>query len=126
MGVGLGTGSASASILKKEFGDEYEIITAAAARNACEGDDLLILFAIRKAENGPPGNDFGVLVQKGTNLDTQAGWAAATIMKNRERWNGKGDFIAFLGSRYCPPSIDSDDYVNWIHNVTYWYERFKK
>ncbi len=115
--------------LKQEFGKEYEIIMAAAARNACEGDNLLILFAIRKAENGPPGNEFGIEVQRGMGLNTQAGWAAATIMKNRERWNalkgyeelfGVQGFINFLGKRYCPLNSEV-----WIKNVTYWFKKLK-
>ncbi len=120
VGVGLGTESASTSFLKKEFGNEYETIMAAAHRNGCQGESLLILFAIRKAENGRPGIEFGILCQAGTDLNTQAGWAA-TIMKNRKRWNGEEDFIAYLGSKYCP-----NDYVNWVHNVTYWYKKFKE
>ncbi len=130
--VGVGLESASASLLKKEFGDEYKIIMAAAHRNGCFGDNSLILFAIRKAENGPSGNEFGIMCQKGTGLDTQAGWAAATIMKNRERWTKAQDelfgykgFIVFLGNKYCPPEVDKTGNINWIRNVTYWYEKFK-
>ena len=132
VGVGLGTGSASASILKKEFGNEYETIMAATHRNGCDGDNLLILFAIRKAENGPPGNEFGIIYQTGTDLDTQAGWAAATIVKNRKRWTeaqeklfGYKGFIVFLGNKYCPSEVDKTGNINWIRNVTYWYEKFK-
>ncbi len=117
------------SILKKEFGDEYKTIMAAASRNGCLGDNALILFAIRKAENGPPGLEFGILCRAGTDLDTQAGWAAGTIIKNRARWNALGKpeywktkkFIHFLGTRYCP-----DDMIDWVRNVTYWYEKFKE
>ena len=119
--VGDNSSSASTPILKKEFGNEYETIMAAALRNDCVQENILILFAIRKAENGPPGLEFGVMCQAGTDLNTQAGWAAATIMKNRKRWNSEGDFIAFLGSKYCP-----NDYVNWVHNVTYWHDKFRE
>lgn len=126
--TGDGLESSSVSYLKEEFGDEYETIMAAACRNSCTGDDLLLLFAVRKAENGSPGNEFGVELQRGTNLDTQAGWAAATIMKNRERWTegqdelfGTKGFIYFLGQRYCPLNSEM-----WIRNVTHWYERFKE
>ncbi len=130
--VGLGTESASTTFLKKEFGDEYEIIMAAALRNHCDGDNLLILFAIRKEENGPPGNEFGIKCPRhiNTNLDGQAGCAAYTIMKNRIRWEadegydelfGVKGFIFFLGNRYCP-----DDSVNWIHNVNFWYDKFRE
>ena len=132
VGVGLGTGSASTSILKKEFGDEYKTIMAAAARNGCEDENLLILFAIRKSENGLPGLEFGIRCQAGTDLDTQAGWAAATIMKNRKRWTKAQDklfgykgFIFFLGNKYCPPEVDKIGNINWIRNVTYWYKKFK-
>ncbi len=132
VGVDSNTGSVSTSLLKKEFPNEYEIILAAAHRNGCEQENLLILFAIRKAENGPSGLEFGVLCQAGTDLDTQAGWAAATIMKNRKRWTEAQDklfgykgFIIFLGNRYCPTSVDPQGNINWIRNVTYWYERFK-
>ena len=132
VGVGLSIESASTSILKKEFGDEYETIMAAADRNGCVGDNLLILFAIRKQENGPPGNEFGIMCQKDTSLDTQAGWAAATIVKNRKRWTKAQDelfgykgFIVFLGNKYCPPEVDKTGNINWIRNVTYWYEKLK-
>ncbi len=128
--VGVVGPSVSTSYLKEEFGDEYEIIMAAAARNSCSGNDLLILFAIRKAENGPPGNEFGIEVQRGSGLDTQAGWAAATIMKNRGRWKakegydelfGNSGFIMFLGERYC--LLNSDV---WIQNVYHWFYKFKE
>lgn len=116
------------SFLQKEFGDEYCTITLAAFRNDCYDENLLILFAIRKAENGPPGNEFGIECQSGTDLDTQAGWAAATIMKNRERWGegyeelfGIKGFIVFLSRRYCPLNSET-----WAHNVWFWFERFKE
>ena len=116
------------SILKKEFGDEYKTIMAAASRNGCLGDNALILFAIRKAENGPPGLEFGILYRAGTDLDTQAGWAAGTIIKNRARWKdadeelfGYKGFIFFLGTQYCPNNT-----VVWVRNVTFWYEKFKE
>lgn len=32
-------------------------------------------------------------------------------------WNGQGDFIGFLGDRYCPPSCDAVGNRNWKRNV---------
>jgi hypothetical protein len=103
----------------------------AAARNGISRDDhenLAMLFAIRKTENGGPGIEFGVLhpKAKGTNLDTQAGWAAATILKNKARYNSKkdGDFISFLGSRYAPKNAENDPHglnANWVKNATHHY-----
>jgi len=117
-------------IIRANFPKEYDIIKQAADRNNCTGEDLLILFAIRKSENGGQGIEFGVLHPraKGTDLDTQAGWAAATIVKNRDRWNGKGDFIDFLGSRYCPVGAENDPNglnKNWTSNVKRWAEKLK-
>ena len=131
-GIGVDSLPAPIPILEKEFGDEYETIMAAASRNNCVGEDLVILFAIRKAENGPFGNEFGIMCQKGTNLDVQTGWAAATIVKNRKQWTeaqeklfGYKGFIVFLGNKYCPLEVDKTGNINWIRNVTYWYEKFK-
>ena len=113
--------------LKQKHGKEYDTIMDAATSNGISRDDhenLSLLFAIRKAEHGGPGIEFGVLhpKAKGTDLRTQAGWAAATVMKNRSRHNPKkdGDFIAFLGSRYAPKNVENDPTglnANWIDNV---------
>lgn len=118
--------------------EELPIIIAAAERNNCRGDDFLILLAIRKAENGAPGREFGILhpkalaeiqVRPKDSLDIQAGWAAATIVKNRLRWRNcigaDCDFINFLGNRYCPSSADAQGNRNWKRNVQYWFEKFK-
>lgn len=104
--------------------NELEIITKAAERNGCYGDDFLILLAIRKAENGGPGNEFGVQKVQSTDLDTQAAWAAATIVKNRGRWREAGrpdSFTQFLSRRYCPLNSEI-----WESNVKHWFERLKK
>ena len=69
---------------------EIETIRTAADRNGCYGEDFYILLAIRKAEDGRAGLEFGVMHHraKDTNLDIQAGWSAATIMENRKRFAG--------------------------------------
>lgn len=118
---------------------ELPVILRAAYRNNCQGEDLLILLAIRKAENGRPGREFGILHPRclaeiknrpKDSLDIQAGWAAATIVKNRRRYEEMGfskyqDFICFLGNRYCPTKIDPQGNINWKKNVRYWFEKFK-
>ena len=75
-------------------------------------------------EAGGPGKEFGIKHPRawGTDLDTQAGWAAATIVKNRQRWLRAGkpcDFINFLACRWCPPSADRVGHKNWKKNVRY-------
>lgn len=105
---------------------DLEIIRRAAERNNCTGDNLSLLFAIRRAENGSPGNEFGVKGVRG--LDKQAGWAAASIIKSRRRWNTANrptDFITFLGNRYCPPD-DHPLNKHWVKNVKFWFERYRK
>ena len=115
---------------------ELPTIIRAAERNDCRGEDFLILLAIRKAENGAPGREFGILhpralaeieAQPKRSLDIQAGWAAATIVKNRQRWSELGydyDFVKFLGNRYCPVESDPEGNKNWKRNVRFWYEKF--
>lgn len=115
------------SNLEKHFGDELPIIKVAADRNGCHGELFTILLAIRKAENGRPGREFGVLHPRAinTNLDTQAGWAAATVVKNYKRWQdagSPGDYITFLGNRYCPPDAHPLN-KHWQGNVRKWVDK---
>ena len=91
-----------------------------------------IVAAIRFAENGAAGREYGILgagvkrdmKRKGDTYRPQAGWSAATVQKNYDRWvkAGKpGEFIAFLGKRYCPVGADNDPNglnKHWINNVT--------
>ena len=112
---------------------EIEIITNAAKRNNCTGEDLIILLSIRKSENGSQGNEFGSKCPKhiNTNLDGQAACAAVTIMNNRIRWKEAGepgDFISFLGGNYCPTTgeltkKEQELNKNWIPNVKDWVKK---
>ena len=113
--------------LKKKHGTEYDTIMRAALRNGIRTNDhenLSLLFAIRKAENGGPGVEFGVLHPKAahTDLDTQAGWAAATILKNKSRMK---DFsISKFAKIYAPPKAENDPKglnANWASNVEHHY-----
>jgi hypothetical protein len=110
---------------------EYNIIKKAADRNNCFDDNFLVLLSIRKSENGRPGREFGIMNKAANNLDKQAGWAACTIVKNRDRWNKtdkKIDFITFLGSKYCPVGASNDPTglnKNWVKNVKTWYNKIK-
>ncbi|MFA5187021.1 MAG: hypothetical protein WC551_11115 [Patescibacteria group bacterium] len=118
-------GSATFSAYTRRYPGEIETVRVAAERNGCRGDDFVILLAIRFAENGRPGREFGVDHPKAiyTDLDTQAGWCAATIVKNRQRHgqltNDDGrSFLDFLAERYCPLNA-----AVWKKNVQYWVER---
>lgn len=111
--------------VQKVCASELDTIVRAAIRNKCAGkENFKILLAIRLQENGGPGKEFGIKHPRAwnTDLDTQAGWAAATIVKTRQRWLRAGrpyNFITFLGLRYCPPKADPTGFKNWVRNVKY-------
>lgn len=103
--------------------DDMNVIKRAAERNDCGGEDFRILLAIRRAENGPPGREWGIMAPAANTFELQAAWAAVTIIKNRKRWSGEGDFVTFLRSRYAPMGAKNDPENlnrNWIRNVKYW------
>lgn len=116
---------------------ELPIIRIAANRNNCKGDKFSLLLAVRKSENGRPGREFGILDPEALaridrepkrSLDIQAGWAAATIIKNHQRWKNAGrpgDFIDYLADRYVPKEADPVGNQNWKRNVRYWFNKFK-
>lgn len=110
---------------------EIGVIAEAAAANGIQSvEDWYILLAIRCAENGRPGREFGVLAPRAvdTNLRTQAGWAAATVAANRRRFSDRVDtdleFIVCLAGRYCPAVCDPVGHENWKKNVSYYYRQF--
>ena len=122
--------------LSKYFSqNDIQVITAAAKRNNLQKELWPVLFAIRKAENGKKGREFGILSEKcdkeikkapDRSLDIQAGWCASTIKKNYSRWDGSGDFINYLGSVYCPVGANNDPKglnKNWIKNVSNWIKK---
>ena len=61
-----------------------------------------------------------------TSVKTKSKSHAKTICENTVRnshtkWvklGKRGDFIQFLGSTYCPPSVDPVGHRNWVKNVT--------
>jgi hypothetical protein len=42
-----------------------------------------------------------------------------TILHRERLWDGKGDFITYLGMTYSPPSINP----NWVRLVHYFYDK---
>lgn len=120
--------------------EEVEIINAAAKRNNLKGFLYPILYAIRKAENGAKRRELGIIhprceveMDKRPNetLDIQAGWAAATVQKNYDRWIKAGkpnDYITYLGHRFCPEGAVNDPdglNKNWIPNVNSWIKKIR-
>ena len=100
-------------------------------RPECRRELAPIVAAIRYAENGRAGREYGILHPRvGPTYRSQAGWCAATVQKNYDRWvkaGSKGEFVTFLGNRYCPLDDPRDkDGLNrhWIGNVNKFKNRF--
>lgn len=115
--------------------EELDIIYEASVANGItDPNDFLLMLAIYESEKGPEGTEYGVMHPdaKGTNLRTQAGWAAATIIKNKERHKLAGSeepFIHFFGNRWAPVGLEEDTQgLNryWIKNVEHWFKKLKE
>tara|TARA_R110001599_G_scaffold43112_4_gene129436 strand:- start:2126 stop:2566 length:441 start_codon:yes stop_codon:yes gene_type:complete len=90
-----------------------------------------IVAAIRYAENGRKGREYGILHPRvKPTYRSQAGWCAATVAKNHARWlkaGKQGEFIVFLGRRYCPVGADNDPHglnSHWVGNVRHYTGKF--
>ena len=97
---------------------EKELIRDAASRAAV---DPRFLGALRRAENGGPGREFGVLSVSAPTYEDQVRVAAASIRRNVERFEATGraaidpatgryteDFIRFFSNRYAPVGAAND------------------
>lgn len=106
---------------------DFRAAVVANVRPECRKELEPIIAAIRFAENGRAGLEFGCLSRyaKNTTYRKQAGEAACTVQKNYDRWKragGKGEFVVFLGARYCPVGADNDPQglnKHWVKNVTH-------
>lgn len=102
------------------------------------GIDSRLLAAIRKAEMGGPGREFGILSVPAPTYYQQASAAAVTIRNNVTRYEQEtglsarvndrytDEFIRYLGSKYAPIGVANDPTNlnrNWVSNVTTWYGR---
>lgn len=82
--------------------------------------------AIYKAENSKT-HPYGIMQTYKHTTPRQA--CINTIRHALRDWNGKGEFISFLGARYCPIGASNDPKglnKNWIFNVRYFYNKEAK
>ena len=91
-----------------------------------------IVAAIRFAENGGRGREYGILHDRcEPTYRSQAGWCAATVQKTYDRWvklGMPGEFVCHLGARYCPVGADNDPTglnKNWVSNVQYFLKKIR-
>lgn len=98
--------------------DEAAVIRDTAAH---AGVDERFLTALRRAENGGPGREFGVLSVPAPTYEDQARVAAESIRRNVERFERTGgaaidpvsgqytdEFIRFFSNRWAPIEADND------------------
>lgn len=104
----------SEQVIIAEVADQYEL----------EGDARLLLYIIRKIENGRSGYaEFGVLHPRaiGRGFRVQAEWAAGTIKKRFT-----GDLVAFA-ARWCPVGATNDPTgmnVHWYKNAAFYMQKW--
>jgi hypothetical protein len=104
------------------------------------GVDARLLGAIRKAEMGGAGKEFGVLYSGADTYQQQATIAANTIRSKQSDYEATrgysavvenrytDEFIAYLGSKYAPVGAANDPgnlNSNWVNNVATWYGRIQ-
>lgn len=113
-------------------GNETQTIKDAVERNVPEVSlrpyFVRLLTAIRLAENGGPGREFGVMNSKANNLDKQAGWCAAICWKRYQEFktgqHGQS-YLEYLARRYAPIGVANDPgnlNRNWLKNVKHFME----
>jgi hypothetical protein len=98
--------------------DEASTIAGHARREAV---DERFLRALRRAENGRPGREFGVLSVPAPTFDDQARIAAESVRRNVERFEKTGgraidpasgrytdEFIRFFSARWAPVGAAND------------------
>lgn len=114
--------------------DEVDVIQSVATQYQV---DARLLAAIRRAENGGPGKEFGILSVPAPTFYQQAVAAAQTVYNNQRRYEQQtgqssvGDdgrvtagYLAFLAARYAPVGASNDPTnlnVNWLGNVSTFY-----
>ena len=75
--------------------DDWEVLLKVAAEYNLNMYQKILLLAIRTVENHGVGYEMGVKFAQGTDLLTQAQWAAETIVNNTTRFN------ALKSDGYC-------------------------
>jgi hypothetical protein len=92
-----------------------------------------LVSAIYRAEGGLRATQpYGILVTHGGRVQGHLSEPQARLLCEAtvlHAWRdfvlekNSGEFIPFLASRYCPPSVDRRGNKHWIHNVTYFYQK---
>ena len=107
----------------KACADQFQDAIEVNIRLECHELLAPIVAAIRYAENGGPGREYGILHPRvKPTYRSQAGWCAATVQKTYDRWvkAGRGsDFITYLDND--PQGLNR----HWVGNVTRFTKQFQ-
>lgn len=103
----------------------YALIDICHADNAPMVNIERLADSIYMAEGGAKTrHPYGILAHYKHTTPRQA--CINTIKSGLKRWNGRGDFIAFLGRTYCPVGALNDPWglnKNWVKNVHKFYDK---
>lgn len=93
---------------------EMSVVDRVADHYELTRNERRLLCAIRRAENGPSGWEYGVVDRRARTYERQCRFAANTI---RLRFDGNLERFA---KRWCP-----DDWRVWLRNVRFFMNRQK-
>jgi len=79
--------------------DEWPVILSIAVKEGLTPEEQIMLLAIRDAESGPTGTEFGAMDVQNTDLRTQATSAARSLRNNRKRYDQYMQEGEYKGSR---------------------------
>jgi len=98
------------------------LILLLASSSARAIDPHRLADAIYLAEGGPSARrPYGILSVPVRDRAHARQICLRTISTAADEWDGRGDFIAFLARRYCPPQSDPLGHRNWIRNTRFFY-----
>jgi len=107
------------------YAEQNDVLIAlrVAKQESLTAEETKLLLALRAAENGGPGREYGVLSIPAPTQEQQARIAARSIKANKRRWEAAGgpvDFVSFMGSRWAPVGAENDPHSlnrHWEQNV---------
>ena len=106
------------------FASEKQVLKEVARKYKATPQEVALLKAIRRFENGRPGFQLGVEHPKAKGLQKQYEWALWETRQASRRWYAmeeKPCYLWVLASDYCPGNR-----VNWYNGVKTLYIKYTK
>ena len=99
---------------------EWPIILSVATKEGLETEDMVMLLAIRDAEAGSAGNEFGAMDVKNTDLYTQATSAARSLRNNRKRYQEYVQEGEYKGGRRTVKLKEGEEAMDFPEFMAYY------